>query len=60
MSQVFDEIFEQLAIPPTAKEAGEVIAQRVIGLAREGERDPERLRKAALTIMGGPRRVTGL
>ena len=35
MSQAFDELCEQLAIPPTAEAAREVVAQRVIGLARK-------------------------
>jgi hypothetical protein len=60
MSEVFDDLCEQRAIPATVEAAREVVAQRVIGLARNGELDPERLRKAALKIIGVPRRVTGL
>jgi len=35
MSEVFDGLCEQLAIPATAEAAREVVAQRVIGLARK-------------------------
>jgi len=60
MSQVFDEICQELAIPATAEAEREVIAERVIGVARKGERNPERLRKAALKNIGMPPRFTGL
>jgi hypothetical protein len=59
MSSAFDEICERLDIPATAEAAREIIAD-LIKLARNGEHDPERLRDAALKIMGVPSRVTGL
>jgi hypothetical protein len=60
MSMAFDEICERLVIPPTAEAAREVVAHRVLELARKGEHDPNRLRDAVLKIIGVPARVSGL
>jgi hypothetical protein len=60
MSLAFDEVCERLAIPATAHAAREVIALRIIGLARDGEHDPEGMRDAVLKIIGVPARATGL
>jgi hypothetical protein len=60
MSLAFDEICERLLVPETAAAAREVVALRIIELARSGERDPHRLRDAVLKIIGVPSRVTGL
>jgi hypothetical protein len=57
MSSAFDEVCERLAIPETADAPREMVAFRIVELARKGERDPERLRDEALRTIGG---LTGL
>jgi hypothetical protein len=57
MSSAFDEVCERLAIPEAADAPREIVALRIVELARKGERDPERLRDEALKSIGG---LTGL
>jgi hypothetical protein len=53
MSWAFDEVCERLAIQETADAPREMVALRIVELARKGERDPERLRDKALKSIGG-------
>jgi hypothetical protein len=53
MSLAFDEVCERLSIAETADAAREMVASRIVELARQGERDPERLRDEALKSVGG-------
>jgi hypothetical protein len=45
MSWAFDAVCERLAIPETADARREMVALRIVELARKGERDPKRLRQ---------------
>jgi hypothetical protein len=53
MSVAFDEACRALKLPPSANQAREVIAARIIELARRGERDPFRLRDRVINEAGG-------
>jgi hypothetical protein len=53
MSLAFDQVCERLAIPETADAPRDMVARRLVELARRGERDPERLRDEALKSIGG-------
>jgi hypothetical protein len=57
VSRPFDEVCERLAIPETADAPREIVALRIVELASNGERDPERLRDKPLKSIGGPARV---
>jgi hypothetical protein len=57
MSWAFDAVCERLAIPERAEAPREIVALRIVELARKGERDPKRLRDQALKTIGG---VTGV
>jgi len=54
MSLAFDEICDTLQLTETAKYAREVVALRIIDLARCGEHDPRQLRERALLLVGIP------
>jgi hypothetical protein len=58
MVEAFDAAYKALDDPGQPKIVLEVIAQRIIEAARSGERDPDRLIKAALPwlYVSGPRR----
>jgi hypothetical protein len=49
MLVAFDEVCRALNVSPTANGAREVIATRIIELARRGECDPDRLRDRVIT-----------
>jgi hypothetical protein len=51
LSEVFDAALRELGLVDRSDPAVELIAQRIIQLASSGERDPTRLREAA--IKGG-------
>jgi hypothetical protein len=53
MSWAFDAVCERLAIPETADAPREMVALRIVELARKGERDPQRLRDKAIKSIGG-------
>jgi hypothetical protein len=53
MSVAFDDVCRALNVPHTANGPREVIAKRIIELARRGERDPGRLRDRVITDAGG-------
>ena len=53
MSCAFDAVCERLAIPETADAPREIVALRIVELARTGERDPKRLRDKALKVLAG-------
>jgi hypothetical protein len=53
MSLAFDEVCERLSIAETADAAREMVASRIVELARKGERNPEHLRDEALKSIGG-------
>ena len=49
MSMAYDDVCKALNLPNTDKHAREVIAARIIELARRGERSPSALRDRVLT-----------
>ena len=53
MSWAFDAVCERLAIPERAEAPREIVALRIVELARTGERDPKRLRDKALKVLAG-------
>jgi len=53
MSLAFDQVCERLGIPETAEAPRQMVASRIVELARKGERNPERLRDEALKSIGG-------
>ncbi len=52
MSMAFDDVCKTLNLTDGAKAAREVIAERIIELARRGERSPTRLRDRVLKESG--------
>jgi hypothetical protein len=52
MSVAFDDACRALNLSPSANQAREVIATRIIELARRGERDPNRLRDRLIKEAG--------
>jgi hypothetical protein len=52
MSMAFDDVCKMLNLTDGAKAAREVIAERIIELARRGERSPTRLRDRVLQESG--------
>jgi hypothetical protein len=55
MSVAFEEVCRDLDLPPDANGAREVIAARILELARRGENDPARLRERVLAEASGGR-----
>ena len=52
MGEAFDSACKELHDKGQPEIVYEVIAKRIIDVARKGERDPVRLRKAGLTALG--------
>jgi hypothetical protein len=52
MSMALDDVCKALSVTHSAKVAREVIAERIINLARRGERSPTRLRDRVLQEFG--------
>lgn len=52
MSMALDDVCNALNLPDSARGAKEVIAERIIMLARQGERSPTRLRDRVLKESG--------
>jgi hypothetical protein len=48
MSMAFDDVCKALSLPNADKHSREVIAARIVELARRGERNPDRLRDRVL------------
>jgi hypothetical protein len=56
MSVAFEDACDTLQLPEKAKYAREVVALRIIDVARSGERDPVQLRDRAIRMIGVPGR----
>jgi len=52
MGDVFEDILGTLQLPKRDDVLAQVAATRIIQLAKRGERDPERMRSAALASLG--------
>lgn len=53
MSSALDAVCVALKFPPAARGARQTVANRIIGLARHGEKDPARLRDRVLSEANG-------
>jgi len=51
LTSAFDDALRRLRLADRADPATEVVAKKIIELAKEGERDPERLRKRAIEAL---------
>jgi hypothetical protein len=56
MGAAFDEVCRALSVERAAHETRETIALKVIEIASQGERDPDRLRDAVLRALNTPDR----